>query len=76
MIAANSATARYLQSHHHPSLQRVVRVPKRWDRIVEIAQEYGEKLPSEPDAKALDLFLIKRRSTDPLHFPDLSLTIH
>ncbi len=75
MIAANSATARYLQSHHNPSLQRVVRIPKRWDRIVEIAQEFGEKLPSEPDAKALDLFLIKRRAADPLHFPDLSLTI-
>lgn len=75
MIAANTATARFLKSHQLPSLRRIVRIPKRWDRIVEIAQGFGEQLPPEPDAKALDLFLIKRRVLDPLHFPDLSLTI-
>jgi len=45
------------------------------DRIVEIAQEHGFKLPSNPDSKALDEFLIKAKATDPLGFPDLSLAI-
>ncbi len=75
MIAANTSTAKFLQTHHLPSLRRIVRIPKRWDRIMDIAQKYGERLPPEPDAKALDLFLTKRLQVDPLHFPDLSLTI-
>ncbi len=45
MIAANGVTARYLSSRKFPSLRRVVRTPKRWDRIVEIAQEHGLTLP-------------------------------
>ena len=45
MIAANGVAARYLVSKKFPSLRRVVRVPKRWDRIVELAAEHGSKLP-------------------------------
>src|SRR5271157_4988315 len=51
MIAANGVAARYLASKDFPSLRRVVRVPKRWDRIVELAAERGSTLPKEPDAK-------------------------
>ena len=58
MIAANGVTARYLASKQFPSLRRVVRVPKRWDRIVELAAERGSTLPKEPDAKALEQFLV------------------
>jgi exoribonuclease-2 len=75
MIAANGITARYLTSKKYPSLRRVVREPKRWDRIVEIAGERRFKLPSHPDPKALDEFLIKEKAADPLRFPDLSLAI-
>lgn len=75
MIAANRNTVSFLKDHKLPSLRRVVRIPKRWDRIVVIANQLGETLPSEPDAKALDQFLVKRRNLDPVHFPDLSLTI-
>jgi VacB/RNase II family 3'-5' exoribonuclease len=75
MIAANRSTANFLKDRHTPSLRRVVRTPKRWDRIVEIAKKYGTNLPATPDAKALDQFLVDQRSLDPLHFPDLSLTI-
>jgi len=75
MITANTATARFLKEYQLPSLRRVVRIPKRWDRIREIAEEYGEILPEEPDAKSLDLFLIRRLFRDPLHFPDLSLAV-
>ncbi len=75
MIAANGVTARYLASKNVPSIRRVVRVPKRWERIVEVAQEHGSKLPADPDSMALEEFLTRQRVSDPLHFPDLSLTV-
>jgi VacB/RNase II family 3'-5' exoribonuclease len=75
MIAANSVTARYLASTGCPSLRRVVRVPKRWDRIVSLAAEKGTTLPAEPNGIALEQFLLSARAADPLHFPDLSLSI-
>jgi exoribonuclease R len=50
-------------------------VPKRWNRIVAIAAQFGTSLPAEPDAKALSTFLGLRRASDPLRFPDLSLSI-
>jgi VacB/RNase II family 3'-5' exoribonuclease len=75
MIAANGATARFLEAKGVPSLRRVVRSPKRWDRIVEVAAQYGVHLPAAPDSKALEQFLNQRRAADPLRFPDLSLTI-
>jgi VacB/RNase II family 3'-5' exoribonuclease len=75
MIAANGVTARYLSSRKFPSLRRVVRTPKRWERIVEIGGEHGFKLPSHPDSRALEEFLVKEKASDPLRFPDLSLSI-
>ena len=75
MIAANGATARYLNARKYPSLRRVVRSPKRWDRIVEVASRYGATLPPEPDPGALGRFLAERKAADPLRFPDLSLII-
>ena len=75
MIAANGVTARYLDAKMFPSLRRVVHVPKRWDRIVEIAGEAGTGLPAEPDSRALEQFLVKQKKAAPLGFPDLSLSI-
>lgn len=75
MVAANRATAMHFSEAKIASLRRVVRVPKYWDRIVEVAKNYGEVLPKEPDSKALDAFLIKRKNADPVSFPDLSLTV-
>jgi ribonuclease R len=75
MIAANGVTARFLSSKGFPSIRRVVRTPKRWERIVEIAEEHGRKLPDNPDSKALEEFLTKAKAADPLRFPDLSLSV-
>ena len=75
MIAANDVTALFLQGKQIPSLRRIVRSPKRWDRIVEIASQYHSQLPPMPDSKALADFLIKQKVADPLRFPDLSLII-
>jgi exoribonuclease-2 len=75
MIAANGVTARFLSARGFPSIRRVVRRPKRWERIVEIARENQYKLPAEPDSKALDEFLVRQKAADPLRFPDLSLAV-
>lgn len=75
MIAANTASARYANHKNIPSLRRVVRIPARWERIVEVAKTFGETLPSDPDSKALEHFLAARKKADPETFPDLSITI-
>ena len=75
MIAANSVTATYLDAKGFPSLRRVLRTPRRWERIVEIATQLGERLPAQPDASALQQFLNRRRAADPARFGDLSLSV-
>ncbi len=75
MVAANGVMARFLDGAHRSSLARVVRKPKRWDRIVSLAQGLGTALPAEPDGVALSRFLQQQRARDPLHFPDLSLAV-
>lgn len=73
MVAANGVVARLLQNVS--SLRRIVRTPKRWDRIVQLAASKGEKLPPQPDSKALNDLLLRRKTADPDHFADLSLTV-
>jgi exoribonuclease-2 len=75
MLAANGAKARYLEAQSFSWLRRVVRTPKRWDRIVALAAELHAQLPAEPDAQALEQFLIAAKAADPLRFPDLSLSV-
>jgi VacB/RNase II family 3'-5' exoribonuclease len=75
MIAANGVAARFLQQHGRTSLRRILRTPKRWDRIVQLAKDAGEELPAAPDAVALNTFLTTRRQSDPTHFADLSLAV-
>ena len=75
MIAANGVTARYLGAKKSPSIRRVVRTPKRWGRIVELAGKHGFRLPDSPDPVALDEFLDAEKAADPLRFPDLSLAV-
>ena len=73
MIAANGVVARLLEKVS--SLRRIVKKPERWDRIVQLAATYGEKLPPDPDSKALNEFLVKRKTADSDHFADLSLAV-
>jgi exoribonuclease-2 len=75
MVAANGVAARIFEDGGVASIRRVVRVPKRWDRMVEVAQGMGTTLPAEPDSKALNDFLLAQKQKDPDHFPDLSLTM-
>jgi exoribonuclease-2 len=73
MIAANGVVARMLEKVS--SLRRIVKQPERWDRIVQLAATHGEKLPANPDSKALNDFLIKRKAADADHFGDVSLAV-
>ena len=75
MIAANGAIARFLVERRFPVMRRVVRSPERWQRIVDIAAHYGDRLPPTPDTRALHEFLVRRRAADPLRFLDLSLSV-
>jgi len=73
MVAANGVVARLLENVS--SLRRIVRTPKRWDRIVQLAATKGETLPAQPDSKALNDFLLRRKAADPDHFADVSLSV-
>jgi VacB/RNase II family 3'-5' exoribonuclease len=75
MVAANGVVARTLREKRIPSIRRIVKTPKRWDRIVQLVAQMGEKLPAEPDSKALNEFLCRQKEQDPEHFADLSLAV-
>lgn len=75
MIAANEAVARMFEAKKVSSIRRVVKTPERWDRIVELAAQHGGHLPAQPDPKALNDFLMKRKAEDPDHFADVSLIV-
>ncbi len=75
MIAANGAVAQQLEASRIPSIRRVVKTPERWDRIVELASQHGAKLPTQPDSKALNDFLVQQKAADPDRFADLSLAV-
>jgi VacB/RNase II family 3'-5' exoribonuclease len=73
MVAANGVVARLLEKVS--SIRRIVKTPEHWDGIIRLAAAQGEKLPPDPDSKALNDFLIKRKAADPDHFADLSLAV-
>src|SRR5262249_17633379 len=75
MIAANQHTADFLDSHGSATIQRIVREPERWARIVELAASRGGNLPSAPDAHSLEQVLTVEQRSDPTHFAELSLAI-
>src|ERR1039458_3607643 len=75
MIGANEVMAETLRAAGLAAIRRVVKAPERWPRIVALAAHYGESLPAEADAAALNAFLVRRKSADPVHFPDVSLSV-
>ncbi len=76
MIAANGATAKFLEQRGYSSIRRVVHAPSRWKRIVDIGRAHGGDLPPEPSVRALGTFVAtQRKLLDRDAFGDLSLTI-
>jgi exoribonuclease-2 len=57
------------------AIRRVVKAPERWARIVELARQYGDTLPAEPDSGALNAFLMRRKQADAIHYADVSLSV-
>ena len=53
----------------------MLRSPERWDRIVALAADLGERLPATASGEALAKFLAKQRQQAPEKFPDLSLSV-
>ena len=75
MIAANEVMAQRLSAAGVSAIRRVVKSPERWPRIVELAAAHATKLPPEPDSGALAQFLQHQKQADPVHYPDLSLSV-
>jgi exoribonuclease-2 len=75
MIVANVCMTRYFVARGLPVMRRIVRTPKRWSRIVQLAIQMGDKLPSRPHVRALSDFLSRQRAINPDGFSDLSLSI-
>lgn len=75
MIAANRTVMDRLGKAGMMAIQRVVRTPKDWKGIRDLAASFHERLPFEPSSRELSKFLIKRKIADRLRFPDLSLAV-
>ena len=75
MVAVNTAVAEILHESGRASIQRIVRAPRRWEKIVEIAKSLNDTLPEMPDPRALSAFLERRRTADPGGFAEFSLTV-
>lgn len=75
MVAANGVMARALRKGGRSGLQRVVLVPKRWDRMVALAAQHGGTLPAVPDSAELNKFMAEQLRTDPIHYPDLGVAM-
>jgi exoribonuclease II len=75
MVAANGVMARALRKGGRSGLQRVVKTPQRWSRIVALAQRTGRTLPEQPDSVELNKFLQAQRESDPDHYPDLAVAV-
>lgn len=75
MVAANMVLADLLHERGLPTIQRVVREPERWPRIVDLAREHGAELPEHPDGIALSAFLTAQKQAAPERFGELSLSV-
>src|SRR5262249_43593086 len=75
MIASNGVIARFLEDSGFSSIRRVVRVPQKWERIVDVAAAHGFRLPEDPDAVAVEEGLRRGRASEPQQFADLSLSV-
>ena len=75
MVTANMVLAQQLEAAHRAMIQRVVREPQRWPRLVDLAREHGTELPSAPDARALSQFVSAQREKAPAQFGELSLAV-
>ena len=74
MVAANGVIARTFEQAGVASIRRIVRTPKRWDRIVEVAAGLGGKLPGAR-LEGAQRFSARAKAEGPRPLPDLSLAV-
>jgi len=67
--------AQFLEEQKVPAIQRVVRQPERWPRIVQLARDHGAQLPAQPNSRALAAFMSAQKAQSPERFGDLSLAV-
>ncbi len=72
MLAANTAFTDFLHGRRLASIERIVRLPEKWPRLIEVAMERGFALPTDPDATALASFLDDQAAKCPDDFLGLS----
>ena len=65
MVAANGVMARALRKGGRSGLQRVVKIPERWDRIVALAAEHGGD-SAGAGFRGAEQFLQAQRTSDPI----------
>lgn len=75
MIAANVSISRYMKAKSLPLMQRVVKEPTNWDKIVAYAKKFEYELPQFPDNLALQQFLQRQQKQSPETFEEVSLSI-
>ena len=75
MTTFNQVMSRKIRDMGLSTLERVVVPPEKWDRIQELAADYGTRLPAQPDGKALAEFLAERKEADPKGYQDLSFSV-
>lgn len=75
MVAANMAMAQTLKNAGCCAIQRIVKSPERWERIVDLAAKHGAALPAQPDSAALAAFLRAQKQRDGVQYADLSLAV-
>ena len=68
MVAANGVIARTFEDAGVASIRRIVRTPKRWDRIVELAQGLGTTLPPSRIRRPSTIFCWRRSRRTPTTF--------
>ena len=75
MVAANGVVARTFEAAGVASIRRIVRIPKRWDRIVEVAAGLGTTLPAAARLQSPQRLPARPEAEGPRPFPDLSLAV-
>lgn len=75
MVACNHCVSTFLRTKGFPTFQRIVRKPKLWAEIREVARDKRWELPEIPEPGPLARFLEAQRAQEPENFPELSLKI-
>lgn len=76
MIATNHLCVKFVNSHGAPALRRIVKTPKQWSRLVDLAKQHSFPLGSDVDVKELQRFLeVQGKKMDEERYKDLCMQV-